>query len=217
MVATPEDRTSGNLPEDEPSQGFRAEPESSASGGHMSSIGRPSGSFFDTTGAVLPSDIERERHRAMAAQRDDTPVPTPEIFPPVTRSRQNVPTQQMRRRPRGKRRVRRTIRSLDPWSVLKISVLFYLALLVVWMIFVAILYNVLEGLGLFEAIENINEGLVLEAEFDVTLGMVMRWAALLGFVFAIVGSLVNTLIALLYNGIARLVGGLEVTFIEREG
>lgn len=209
-MASPDDRTPGFRAGDDRAPGFRAEGESSATGGHMSSVARPSGSLFDTKDAPLPSDIEREREGEQAPERP------PEVFAPGRRPRQSGSTQQIRRRPRGKRRVRRTIQSVDPLSVLKISVLFYLVLLGVWLLFVAFVYNVLEGIGLFEAIENINEGLVLEAEIDVTLGMVMRWAALAGFLFAIVGSLVNTLIALLYNGIARLVGGLDVTFIERD-
>lgn len=208
-MATPDDRTGGLPAEDDRNAGFPADPESSAGGGHIPSVARPSGSLFDTADAHFPSDIERER--------EQNPEPPRDVFAPVPGPRPAGTTQQMRRRPRGKRRVRRTIRSIDPWSVLKVSFLFYVVLLVIWLVFVAILYNVLEAMGLFEAIENINEGLVLEAEFDVTVGVVMRWAALFGVLFVVVGSIVNTLIALVYNGIARLVGGLEVTFVEREG
>lgn len=198
---------------DERTPGFGAEPESSASGGHMPSVGRPAGSFFDPGDAAMPSDIERERRseeaRTAAQEVFATGQPQPRPTGPRT-------GQQMRRRPRGRRRVRRTIQRIDPISVLKISVIFYAVVLLVWLVFVTLLYNVLDGLGFFEAIENINEGLVLDAEFDVTLGVVLRWAALIGILFSVAASILNTLLALLYNGIARVVGGLEITFVERE-
>lgn len=102
-------------------------------------------------------------------------------------------------------------------SVLKVSVVFYLVMLVFWLLLVSLFYSFLEGAGLFDRIEDLSEGLALDATVNVTLGGVLRWAFLLGIVFTVVASFLNVILALIYNGIARVIGGIEVTFIEREG
>jgi hypothetical protein len=112
--------------------------------------------------------------------------------------------------------VRRRLQHIDPVGVLKISALFYLVFLLVWLLFVALVFNILDGLGLFDAIEKVNEGLVLDAELTVTLGTVLRWAAMAGIIFSVFACLLNVVLALLYNGFARLFGGIDLTFLERD-
>ena len=50
----------------------------------------------------------------------------------------------------------------------------------------------------------------------ITLWVVEKWALLVGLIFVVIGSLINVMLALLYNAGADLVGGLEVTFVDRD-
>src|SRR5689334_3489149 len=53
---------------------------------------------------------------------------------------------------RGPRRARLTVRRVDPWSVLKFSFVFSVAILIVWIVAVGILYGMLNSMGLFDKI-----------------------------------------------------------------
>jgi hypothetical protein len=50
----------------------------------------------------------------------------------------------------------------------------------------------------------------------ITLGLVEKWAFLIGFTLVVVGSLMNTFLAFLYNVGADILGGLDLTFVERD-
>jgi hypothetical protein len=45
---------------------------------------------------------------------------------------------------------------------------------------------------------------------------VEKWAFLVGITFALITTLVNVFLAFLYNVAADLIGGLELTFVERD-
>lgn len=115
------------------------------------------------------------------------------------------------------RRVRRKIKHIDPISVLKISLCFYTLFLLVWLALVALFYNFLEGLGLFDQLESLGRDLVLPAlQNEITLGTVERWALVTGVLLVIVGSLINAFLAFIYNVLSDLIGGIELTFSERD-
>ncbi len=101
-------------------------------------------------------------------------------------------------------------------SVLKLSAFFYAIFLLVWLAFVAILYSFIESLGVFDAAEDLGRALVLYEEVNITLGVVEKWALLLGILFGILFTLLNTLLAVLYNVGSDLLGGIELTFVERD-
>ncbi|MGI8775119.1 MAG: DUF3566 domain-containing protein [Actinomycetota bacterium] len=112
--------------------------------------------------------------------------------------------------------MKRRLRHIDPLSVLKVSLVFYLVFLVLWLVAVALFYSFLESLGLFEAAESLGQSLVLWEAVDISLGLVERWAFLIGLTMVVVGAIVNVLLAFLYNVIADLIGGIDLTFVERE-
>ena len=121
----------------------------------------------------------------------------------------------VRRRP-AIRRVKRTLRHVDPLSVLKLSLFYYGIFLVVWLAFVAMVYWVVASMGVFDAIERFGQGLVLWDEVNITLFFVERWALAIGLFFLVLASLINVFLAFLYNVGADLVGGVEMTFVERD-
>ena len=100
--------------------------------------------------------------------------------------------------------------------MLKLSAFFYAIFVLIWLVFVAIVYSTVESMGLFSMLEDLGQGLVLWEEVNITLGMVERWALLIGIILAVLGTLVNVIVAVLYNVAADLMGGLELTFVERD-
>ena len=203
------------------------EPEvGSASGGHLAPDSA-AGPLFDPLDAPLPS--ERARRGTSPADRTEPgrgSTDRTEAFPSRSGVRSGgageegqksaTSTRQQVRRRTGIRRVRRTVRHVDPFSVLKLSGFFYAIFLLVWLLFVAVLYSLVDSMGLFDAAEDLGRGLVLWEEVNITLGLVEKWALLIGIVFGVIGTLINTLLAVLYNVGSDLLGGLELTFVEKD-
>ena len=102
--------------------------------------------------------------------------------------------------------------------MLKLSLFYYSIFLVVWLALVAVMYQIIEAVGVFDAIEQFGRGMEFEAaqNLNISLGFVERWALMIGAALVIVGALVNAFLAFLYNIGSDLVGGLEVTFVERD-
>lgn len=114
------------------------------------------------------------------------------------------------------RRIKRTLHHVDPLSILKLSLFYYGCFVILWLVVVAVAYVLLASLGLFDAIEKFGRAFVLWKRVDITLLFVERWALLIGAVLALVASLVNLVLAFLYNLAADVVGGAEMTFVERD-
>jgi hypothetical protein len=189
---------------------------SSASGGHVAP-GAAGGPLFDPLTAPLPSERARQEgtygddagpHQRIAQRVERAAPPRP----------QEEPRPSTRRRRVASRRVRRTVKKVDPLSVLKLSAFFYAVLLVVWLIVVAILYRFVDGLGVFNLINDLGRGFAIKdwQSMQITLGRVERWAFFIGLLTAVIASVVNMVLAMLYNIAADLFGGLELTFVERD-
>jgi hypothetical protein len=129
-------------------------------------------------------------------------------------------------KPAGKtRRARLVVRRVDPWSVLKFSLLFSLCLLIVFVVAVAALYFALQALGVFDSVNQFvrdltqaNAGGTSTGGFDVTFSAtrVIGGAAVIGLINVVIITAISTLGAFLYNLCSDIVGGIEVTLAERE-
>jgi hypothetical protein len=115
----------------------------------------------------------------------------------------------------GWRRARLVLRKIDPWSVLKFSLLFYFCLLLIMLLGSAIIFAILKSFGVIANIEKLVRELSEEA-FSISGGAIFRWLFLFGLLGAVVASAVTVFLAFLYNLIADVVGGIEVTVAERE-
>lgn len=125
-------------------------------------------------------------------------------------------TEQVRRS--ASRRVRVVIRRVNPWSVLKFSLLFYVCVMLVVLLGLVILYAVLSSLGVIDALEDLAGSLALGDQggnFEVNGGYLFRMAFLIGLISSALWAAVTVFLAFLYNLIADLVGGIEVTLAER--
>ncbi|WP_270486571.1 DUF3566 domain-containing protein [Gordonia jacobaea] len=108
------------------------------------------------------------------------------------------------------------IRRIDPWATFKISAVLAVVGFFIWMIAVAVLYLVLDGMGVWDQINSSFGTLVTadgsSSEGDVIgAGTIFGYAVLLGAINAILLTAIATIGAYIYNLCADLVGGAEVT------
>ena len=212
------------------SRRWQTDPETTTSGGHLASGSGASGPLFDALDAPLPSEVEAERRvrrrseeATAAATVGATEVlpqrrtPTPRRRSPARDRRSRKSTVRRTSASRvGARRVRRTVKHIQPFSVLKVSLILYSVFLILWLIFVAVIYSFVDSAGLFETLESFGRGMALWENVDISLGLVERWAFFIGLGLVVVGSLINLFLAFLYNVISDIVGGVELTFQERD-
>jgi hypothetical protein len=130
-----------------------------------------------------------------------------------------VETEQAARRgERGvPRRTRVVVRRVDPWSVLKVSLLFYFCLMLVFLLALLILYWALSVTGVLDSAAKI----LSDVGFGGPRGFAFHgyWIFsrlfLIGLAGVVVWSVVNMLLAVLYNLISDVVGGIQLTLGER--
>jgi hypothetical protein len=141
-------------------------------------------------------------------------------IPPVSRPTDGRPTTEHPAARRGPRRARLAVKRIDPWSVLKFTFLFSLAMLVAFVVAVAVLYGVLDAMGVFASIKTTIKDLSVTSDTTVdswfSLRRILGWTAIIGVVNVILLTALATLGAFLYNVCSDLVGGIEVTLSERE-
>lgn len=110
------------------------------------------------------------------------------------------------------RRVRRIIRRVDPWTVLKVAVVFNAVAALVFVLGTWVLWSLSLQRGIPDRIVEIFDRITLTLAIDGEL--YFRVIVLLAIVGAIVFTGLMTLGAVLYNLIADLVGGVEITVLE---
>ncbi|WP_238598778.1 DUF3566 domain-containing protein [Saccharothrix sp. ALI-22-I] len=125
------------------------------------------------------------------------------------------------RRPgRGPRRASLQVKRVDPWSVLKLALVLSVALFFVWLVAVGVLYGVLNGMGVWDKINNTANDLLQGNEPSgdplISAGRVFGVAAIVGAVNIVLFTALATVGSFVYNVSADLAGGLELTLSERE-
>ncbi|MBY8852814.1 DUF3566 domain-containing protein, partial [Saccharothrix sp. MB29] len=121
---------------------------------------------------------------------------------------------------RGPRRASLQVKRVDPWSVLKLALVLSVALFFVWLVAVGVLYGVLNGMGVWDKINNTANDLLQGNEPSgdplISAGRVFGVAAIVGAVNIVLFTALATVGSFVYNVSADLAGGLEVTLSERE-
>ena len=172
-----------------------------------------------TKGDPRPGSAPPDETQALHSDRPERPsraIDDDSIYAPPRR-RTPPPTRQRPRRVKQVRRVRRTLRHIDPLSVLKVSLMFYGCFLVIWLVFVAVIFWIVQAAGVFESVEEILQTATLvDGPWTVSLAFVEKWAFFIGLTLSIVMSLVNLFLAFLYNVVADVIGGIDMTFVERD-
>ena len=114
------------------------------------------------------------------------------------------------------RRVHRIVRHVDPWSVLKLALLFYVCLYVVFIVAGLLLWNFADRAGLIDNIESFIEDMGAFESFEFEPQVIFQATALGGAVFTVIATGLTALGAVLFNLISDLVGGVRFTVIEEE-
>ena len=125
-----------------------------------------------------------------------------------------------RRATRRTRKARLRLSRIDPWSVMKTTFLFAIAMGVMMCAVVFVLWSVLQGSGALDSANQLINQVIGDAnsEFDITtyldIRRVMGFTLMIAFVDVLIITAVATLFAFLYNLSAVVLGGLEVTLAE---
>lgn len=122
-------------------------------------------------------------------------------------------------RPRGPikaRRVHRIVRRIDPWSVLKLSLLFYFSAWIISMVALVLMWGVAVGSGTVESLENAVAEILAFEELRFNGDQLFQLIALGGLIGVFVATAISAILAVLFNLIANLTGGIRTTVIEEE-
>jgi hypothetical protein len=117
----------------------------------------------------------------------------------------------------GARRSRVAVRKVDLWTVLKVSLCFYLAALVVVLAAGIVLWLVVDAAGGIHNFENFMGDILSAKDYHLVPGEILVGSALVGVVLAALLTIVTVVAAALYNLFSELVGGVEVTLVETTG
>lgn len=126
------------------------------------------------------------------------------------------------RRPGGRstpRRVRLTLSRVDPWSVMKIAFLLSVAVGIAMVVVVAMLWIVLQGMGVWDNINQLLRTLETSGKtFDIMdyvgFGRVVSLSVVIAVVDVLLMTALATLGAFLYNICSSLVGGVQMTLSD---
>ncbi|MEZ5246802.1 MAG: DUF3566 domain-containing protein [Acidimicrobiales bacterium] len=159
---------------------------------------------------VMPGDDEFSSSTTRDNGRPAAAVP----------ARGTAPRPSMRdRRTAGRlraRKVRRLVRHVEPWSVLKVSLIFYFCLWVILLIAGVILWSFAVGSGTVDNVENFVQELFALESFAFNADEIFRASAIGGLVLVVAGSGFTVLMAVLFNLISDITGGVRFTVVEEE-
>ena len=135
-------------------------------------------------------------------------TPTPAVVPPPPRPRR-------RARPRV-RKVTRVVRSVDAWSVFKVALIFFLAMGVVLITAGVLLWNLAQSTGTLDNVEGFFREAFGYDTFELQSEPLFRAGLTLTALFVVAGTGLTVVMAVLFNLIADLTGGIRLTVLERE-
>jgi hypothetical protein len=117
--------------------------------------------------------------------------------------------------PSRSRQARVVVRKLGPLSVLKISLLFYLCVMVVIVGAMMILYGILGAIGALDSLTRLIRDLFADQRFEINGGWLFTRGVAIGLAMVVLWTLINVFVVFLYNLLSDIVGGIEVTLSER--
>jgi hypothetical protein len=139
---------------------------------------------------------------------DDVVVPAPVPVRPLAKRRKAPKPEKVRARTS-----RVVVRRVDPWSVLKLSLIFYLCVCLVLLVAGCLLWAGASAAGVVENIEGFVSDIGFD-DFKFVPADILRASTIGGLVLVVAGTLANTLLAVLFNLMGDVVGGLKVTLAE---
>lgn len=107
------------------------------------------------------------------------------------------------------------VRKLGPWSVLKLSFLFYLCVMAVFIGAMVILYGILSAVGALDSLTRLIRDLFADQTFEIHGDWLFTRGLAIGLGMVVLWTLINVFVVFLYNLLSDIVGGIEVTLSER--
>ncbi|MCA1840634.1 MAG: DUF3566 domain-containing protein [Actinobacteria bacterium] len=166
-----------------------------------------SGQQADATVAVQPAALPFEFPLAVPPTR-----PSVDVLPAERSTGWTVPVREPARF--GSLRSKQTIKHVDPWTMLKVSVTFYLALMITVVLFFMILFWVAQGAGVVRNIDKLVQ--LAWPDFHFKGSVLFRILLVIGVVQVIVMSMMTLVAAFVYNLVADITGGVEMTVSTRD-
>ncbi len=118
--------------------------------------------------------------------------------------------------PRAPRRVRHTIKKIDLWSALKISLCFYVCEMAVIVTSIVFLWLIADAFGVIGSVEKFIGDLLSSKDFKFLSAGMLRGTILVGLVLVAIQVVATVLACAFYNLFSELFGGIEVTVIQED-
>jgi hypothetical protein len=164
----------------------------------------PGRSSDNPSGAVTAIDVKPASELARSGSRASASAQTV--------SRRNL----LGRRQRFEaRRVRRIIRHVDPWSVLKLSLVFFVCVWIMFMVAVVIIWSIAQSSGTVEKVESFVSDLGVTG-WKLNGTFIFRQYGLFGLVMVFACTTATVVSTIIFNLISDLVGGVWISVIEEE-
>jgi hypothetical protein len=123
----------------------------------------------------------------------------------------------------NKRQAMLTLSRVEPWSVMKFSFVASVVAFIILFVAVAVLYMVLSSLGVFDSLQNQVNSITASKNASGTnishwfsASLILGYTALLGALNIVLITALSTIGSVIYNLIAKTVGGIEVTLRETD-
>ena len=114
------------------------------------------------------------------------------------------------------RKVTRIVRSVDAWSVFKVALVFFTAMGVVLLTAGVLLWNLAQTTGTLDNVEGFFREAFQYDSFKLQSEPIFRAGLTLIALFIVIGTGLSVVMAVLFNLIADLTGGIRLTVLERE-
>lgn len=114
----------------------------------------------------------------------------------------------------GPRRSRCEVRKVDLWSVLKVSLCFYLAGVAVLVVALIVLWLIADVAGLIHNVEKFVGQVLGTKNYRLVSAQLLEGALLVGIVMVVLLVTVTVTAAAFYNLFSEMVGGAEITLVE---
>jgi hypothetical protein len=133
------------------------------------------------------------------------------------------PVRGIQTRKSTKRQAMLTLARVEPWSVMKFSFVASVVAFIILFVAVAVLYMVLSALGVFDSLQNTVSS-VTSSQSDAgtnishwfSASLILGYTAMLGALNIVLITAMSTVGSVIYNLIAKTIGGIEVTLRETD-
>ncbi|MFJ8161900.1 DUF3566 domain-containing protein [Streptomyces sp. NPDC096136] len=205
-------------------------PAAESQGGDTPAEGR-GGTVTDTRGPqsepqAKPQSQSKQKQKQKPGAAEDAaeqPYHPPQAYAaPAGPGTQRAPRPGTRTTPRT-RKARLRVAKADPWSVMKVSFLLSIALGVCTIVASAVLWMVMDAMGIFSTVGGTiseatgsNEGNGFDLQSFLSLPRVLIFTSVIAVIDVVLMTALATLGAFIYNLSAGFVGGVELTLAEDE-